>query len=39
MFNEQLLPIQWLGAAAVLSGIYMINRSNDPVKAPELVEN
>ncbi len=39
MFNEQLLPIQWLGTAAVLSGIYMINRSNDPIKAPVLVEN
>jgi drug/metabolite transporter (DMT)-like permease len=39
MFNEQLLPIQWLGTAAVLSGIYLINRSNDPVKTPVLVEN
>jgi drug/metabolite transporter (DMT)-like permease len=32
MFNEQLLPIQWLGTAAVLSGIYLINRSNDPAR-------
>ncbi len=39
MFDEQLLPIQWLGTAAVLSGIYMINRSNDPVKEPVPVEN
>jgi len=32
MFNEKLLPIQWLGTAAVLSGIYLINRSNDPAR-------
>ena len=44
MFNEQLLPIQWLGTAAVLSGIYLINRSNDPARSnvqnnPVLDEN
>ncbi len=32
MFNEKLLPVQWIGTAAVLSGIYLINRSNDPIK-------
>jgi drug/metabolite transporter (DMT)-like permease len=39
MFGENLLPVQWLGTAAVLSGIYLINRSNDPVREPSIVEN
>lgn len=30
MFNEHLLPIQWLGTAAVLSGIFLINKSSEP---------
>jgi drug/metabolite transporter (DMT)-like permease len=39
LFNEHLLPIQWLGTAAVLSGIFLINRSNQPVKEPVPVED
>lgn len=39
MFGEHLLPIQWLGTAAVLTGIYLINRSNEPAKEPIVVEN
>jgi drug/metabolite transporter (DMT)-like permease len=39
LFGENLLPVQWLGTAAVLSGIYLVNRSNDPVKEPDPVNN
>ena len=38
LFGEQLLPIQWLGTAAVLTGIYLINRSNEPAKEPLAVQ-
>lgn len=38
MFGESLMPIQWLGTSAVLAGIYLINRSNDPAKETAAVQ-
>lgn len=29
LFGEHLQPIQWMGTAAVLSGVYLVNRSRD----------
>lgn len=29
LFGEHLQPVQWIGTAAVLSGVYLVNRSRD----------
>jgi len=39
IYREFLLPIQWLGIIAVLSGVYLINRSNVTEHKMEVVES
>lgn len=38
VFKEHLLPVQWIGTAAVLSGVYLVNRSNRIGETPAVVE-
>ncbi len=34
VFGEAFIPVQWIGMASVLSGVYLINRSHDPEEKP-----
>ncbi|MBA4419600.1 MAG: hypothetical protein C0391_00440 [Anaerolinea sp.] len=39
LFNEHLIPVQWAGIAAVLTGIYLINQVNQPEKTLVVLES
>jgi len=34
VFGEAFIPVQWVGMASVLTGVYFINRSHDPDQNP-----